>query len=83
MNKQKTPEGDSSPTNCSAFRLNQVILYQGEKCTIYDIDEGYGVIALDGDRYIAPGHAANRCVEAPMDECFPLPNPRDDHPDRD
>ena len=40
------------------------------KRTIYDLDAGYGILALDGDKYISPGHPENRCIEAPMRDCI-------------
>ena len=51
------------------FKLGQKVNYQGEIRTIYDIDEGYDILALDGDKYICPCHEENRCIEAPMAEC--------------
>ena len=51
------------------FKLQQKVKYKGEIRTIYDIDEGYNILALDGDKYIAPNHEENRCIEARMQEC--------------
>ena len=51
------------------FKLGQKVKYRGETRTIYDIDEGYGILALDGDKYISPDHEDNRCIEAQMEDC--------------
>lgn len=72
-NAVATPSSDATP--CSAdFKLGGKVIYQGEERTIYDIDKGYDILALDGDKYIAPNHTCNRCIEAPMSECVLLPN---------
>jgi hypothetical protein len=60
------------PTPCSAFLIGQEVIYQGVKRIIYDIDEGYGVLALDGDKYISPADPENRCIEANFYECNPV-----------
>ena len=62
-------EGDCPASVCSAFSIGQAVLYKGETRTVYDVDEGYGMLALDGDKYICPNHPDNRCVEAPMGDC--------------
>lgn len=62
-------EGDCPASVCSAFSIGQTVLYKGETRTVYDVDEGYGMLALDGDRYICPNHPDNRCIEAPMGDC--------------
>lgn len=54
------------------FKLGEKVLYEGSEHKIYDVDEGYGYLALDGDRYITPNHEDNRCISAPMDECTPI-----------
>lgn len=51
------------------FQLNQDVIYQGIKRKIYDIDYGYKILALDGNKYISPNHPENFCIEALMDEC--------------
>jgi hypothetical protein len=51
------------------YKLGQKVKYKGEIRTIYDIDEAYDILALDGDKYICPDHEDNRCIEARMDEC--------------
>ena len=63
------PDGDCSASVCSAFQIGDTVEYQGEPRTVYDVDEGYGMLALDGDKYIAPSHPDNRCIEAPMGDC--------------
>lgn len=56
----------------SRFKLGQKVKYQGEIHEIHDIDEGYGYLALSGDKYISPNHEENRCISAPMNECEKL-----------
>lgn len=55
--------------NCSTFRIGQYVRYKGYRWLVCYVDEGHGILALDGDRYIAPNHDYNRCTEAPMSEC--------------
>jgi len=55
--------------NCSAFKIGQYVIYKGYKYLVCDVDEGHGILALDGDKYISPNHELNRCTEARMSEC--------------
>lgn len=54
------------------FKPGDLVIYQGARRTIYDIDEGHGVLALDGDKYISPSHPENRCIVALASECTPV-----------
>jgi len=58
-------------TTFSGWELGQEVVFQGVVRTVYDIDEGYDILALDGDKYICPNHEENRCIEAPFSECVP------------
>jgi hypothetical protein len=69
--EQEAGEGCSG-ASCSAFFVGQQVIHKGVKRTIYDIDEGYGIIALDGDKYISPSHPENRCIEVSVYECNPV-----------
>jgi len=69
--EQETGEGCSG-ASCSAFFIGQEVIHNGVKRIIHDIDEGYGIIALDGEKYISPAHPDNRCIEANWYECNPV-----------
>jgi len=51
------------------FSIGDRVFYKGVARTVFDVDEGYGYLALDGDKYITPDHEENRCISAPMTEC--------------
>lgn len=53
----------------SKFNIGDKVLYEGHQHVIYDIDEGYGYLALNGDKYITPNHEDNHCISAPMSAC--------------
>jgi len=55
----------------AGWELGQEVVFQGNVRTIYDIDAGADILALDGDKYICPNHEENRCIEAPFSECVP------------
>jgi len=55
------------------WEIGEFAIYKGETHKITDVDEGYGFLALGGDRYICPNHPDNNCISAPMSECVPAP----------
>ncbi len=55
------------------WKIGQVVIYKGAAHEITDVDEGYGYLALGGDYYITPNDSRNRCISAPMDECYLCP----------
>ena len=60
---------DTSQTPCWALGMH--VTYDGEEHTVTDIDDGYGVLHLDGHRYSAPGDPQNDGLVVPMCECVP------------
>jgi len=56
------------PQGCK-FKIGQTVMHKNVERVIYDIDEGYDILALDGDKYISPNDPSNRCIEAKFSEC--------------
>ena len=54
------------------FEIGDKVKYKGEVHEVTDVDEGYGYLALGGDRYTVPNHERNNCISAPMGECVIL-----------
>jgi len=58
-----------SQTPCWA--LGMQVTYKYEEHTVTDIDDGYGVLHLDGHHYSSPGDPQNDGIVAPMCDCVP------------
>ena len=69
--QQNAESNGGKPVDSDGWEIGQEVIFRGQVRTICDIDSGYDILALDGDKYICPNHAANRCVEAPFAECKP------------
>lgn len=51
------------------------VKYKDEIHEVFDIDEGYGYLALDGDKYAYPNCETNNCISAPMKDCEIIDKP--------
>jgi hypothetical protein len=67
--EEQSLTSDKADGEGAKFKLGQNVAYKGKEYPILDIDEGYELLALGGNKYICPNHEENDCIEAPMREC--------------